>query len=403
MDIAEVKGLVENQARAWEEFKSANDARLKAIEEKGYAPADVVEKVEKINGTLTELGNSLAEVAKKANRPAAPAAGELTDDQREHKQAFGKWARKGEESGLRDIERKAMTVGSDPDGGYFATYEMEAGIERLLGVESSLFRLATVKTIGARSYKKRVRTSGAGHQWVGEGEAPTDGTTPKYAVLEFVPGTLSTEPQVSNDSLEDLELSVESEIMDAIEQEFGEGAGAAFVNGDGIGKPKGLLAYDAVANASYAWGKLGYVKTGGAAGFAASNPSDALIDTIHALKSGYRNGSAWLMNDLTLANIRKFKDGQGLYLWQPNLQAGVAGQLLGYGVNTDDNMPDLGAGSLPIAFGDFKKAYVVVRRRGIAMLRDPYTAKGWVKFYTTMRVGGGVQNFEAVKLVKCAA
>lgn len=403
MDFTELKSLIEAQGRSWEEFKSANDVRLKAIEEKGYAPADVVEKVEKINDDLTELGKNIAEVAKKANRPAAPADGDLTDDQREHKQAFTKWARKGEETGLREVERKAMTVGSDPDGGYFATHEMETGIERLLGVDSAMYRLATTKVIGARSYKKRVRTSGAGYQWVGEGEAPTESTTPKYSVLEFVPGTISTEPQVSTESLEDLELNVESEITDAIDESFGEGVGAALISGNGVGKPKGLLAYDTVANASWAWGKVGFVTTGGASGFAASNPSDALISTIHALKSGHRNGASWLMNDLTLATIRKFKDGNGLYLWQPNLQAGVAGQLLGYGVNNDDNMPDLGTNTFPIAFGDYRKAYVVVRRRGIAMLRDPYTAKGWVKFYTTMRVGGGVQNFQAVKLLKCAA
>lgn len=401
--MQEIKSLVEKQGTAWEEFKSANDARLAEIEKKGEASADAVAKVDKLNTELTTLGQQLADIAKKANRPGAPGDDKLSDDQREHKQAFGKWARKGEETGLREIERKAITVGSDPDGGYFATHEMEAGIERLLGVQSAMFRLATTKVIGARSYKKRVRTSGAGHQWVGEGEAPTDATTPKYAQLEFVPGTIATEPQVSNDSLEDLELSVESEIMDAIEQEFGEGTGDAFINANGIGKPKGLLAYDTVANANYTWGKLGYVKTGGAAGFAASTPSDALIDLIHGLKAGHRGNASFLMNDLTLATIRKFKDGQNNYLWQPGLQVGVAGKLLGYDVNTDDNMPDLAASAFPIAFGDFKRGYVIVRRRGIAMLRDPYTAKGWVKFYTTMRVGGGVQNFEAIKLMKCEA
>lgn len=403
VDMKEVKTLIEDQGRAWEEFKSANDARLKAIEEKGYAPADLTEKVDKINGDLTTLGKSLDDIAKKANRPGSPGGSNLTEDQVAHKQAFGAYARKGSDDGLREIEQKAITVSSDPDGGYFATHEMEAGIERLLGTQSAMFSLATVKTIGARSYKKRVRTSGAGHQWVGEGEAPTDATTPKYAQLEFVPGTISTEPQVSSEALEDLELSVESEIMDAVEQEFGEGAGAAFISANGIGKPKGLLAYDTVANDAYAWGKLGFVTTGGAAGFAASNPSDALVSLIHSLKRGYRNNAAFLLNDLTLANIRKFKDGNGLYLWQPGLQAGVPGQLLGYNVANDDNMPDLGANAFPVAFGDFARAYVIVRRRGIAMLRDPYTAKGWVKFYTTMRIGGGVQNFEAAKLLKCAA
>lgn len=401
--FGEIKSLIEQQGTVFEEFKSANDARLKEIEKKGEATAETIAKVDKLNTELTTLGQQLADIAKKANRPGAPGDDKLTDEQREHKQAFGKYARKGEEGGLREIERKAFTVGSDPDGGYFATHEMEAGIERLLGVQSAMFRLATTKTIGAASYKKRVRTSGTGHSWVGEGEPASDATTPRYAQLEFVPGTITTEPQVSNDSLEDLELSVESEIMDAVEQDFGEGAGDAFINGSGVKKPRGLLAYDTVANANYAWGKLGFIKTGGAAGFAAATPSDALIDLIHGLKAGYRGGASFLLNDLTLATIRKFKDDQNNYLWQPGLQAGVAGKLLGYDVNTDDNMPDLGANAFPVAFGDFKRGYVIVRRRGIAMLRDPYTAKGWVKFYTTMRVGGGVQNFEAIKLLKCSA
>jgi HK97 family phage major capsid protein len=400
--ITEIKALVEQQGTAWEEFKSANDQRLRAIEEKGSAPAELEEKVNRINTDLTTLSRQISDIVKKSNRPGAPGTSNLSDEQVEHKQAFGRWARKGEDNGLRDIEKKAMTVGSDPDGGYFATTEIEAGVERLLGRTSALFDLATVKTIGGSKYKKRVRTSGAGYTWVGEGEPATDATTPKYATLEFSPGTLSTEPAVSTDSLEDLELSVESELMDAIEQDFGEGAGAAFVSGDGINRPRGFLSYDTVENASYAWGKLGHVVSGGASGFASSNPSDALVNLVHSLKSGYRAEASFVLNDLTLANIRKFKDGQGIYLWQPGLQAGVPGQLLGYNVRTDDNMPDLGSNTFPVAFGAWRRGYVIVRRRGIAMLRDPYTAKGWVKFYTTMRIGGGVQNFEAIKLLKCS-
>lgn len=400
--MQEIKTLIEQQGSAWEEFKSTNDARIAAIEKKGFAPADLEEKLAKINADLSAFQKQIVDAAKKSNRPGAPGSSDLSEEQVEHKQAFGKWARKGDENGLRDIERKAITVGSDPDGGYFATTELEAGIERLLGKNSAMFGLATTKTISKSKYGKRVRTSGAGYSWVGETDPPTDATTPKYAVLEFEPGTITTEPQVSSDSLEDLELPVEGELMDAIEEAFGEGAGAAFITGDGVKKPRGLLAYDTVANASYAWGKLGFTVTGGAAGFAASNPSDALVNTVHSLKSGYRGEASWLMNDLTLANIRKFKDGQGIYLWQPGLQAGVAGQLLGYNVNSDDNMPDLAADAFPAAFGAWRRAYVIVRRRGIAMLRDPYTAKPYVKFYTTMRIGGGVQNFEAAKLLKCS-
>lgn len=399
-DFGEIKKLLDKQGEAFTEFKKANDARIEAIEKKGAAPADLTEKVETINGELTQLGKDLKDLAKKANRPGASGGdGQLTDDQIEHKAAWQKWARKGEEANLRALERKTMIVGSDPDGGFFATEEVEAGITKLLGTTVAMMGLATVKPIGSSIYKKRVRISGAGYQWVGEGEAPTDATTPKYAELRFEPDTIATEPQVSSESLEDLSISVESEIMDAIEQAFSEGAGAAFITGNGVKKPRGILAYPIVANANYVWGKVGFINSGDANLIT----SDSLIDLIHALKSGYRGGASFMLNDLTLAKIRKLKDGQGDYLWQPSFQADVAGLLLGYKVSTDDNMPDVGAGAYPVAFSDFAKSYLIARRRGIAMLRDPYTAKPYTKFYTTMRITGGIQNFEALKLLKIAA
>jgi HK97 family phage major capsid protein len=398
----DIKNLLEKQAGVFEEFKKANDERIKAIESKGYAPADLEQKVDKINAEITNLSKELTEVAKKANRPAA--GKDSTDPVKaEHKQAVMKYIRKGDDSGLAEAERKAMTVGSDPSGGYLVGEEIEAGIDKVAMATVAMLRLATVRNIGAASYKKRVRTSGAGYGWVGETEAPSETTTPQYAMLEFAPGTIYAEPQISSDLLEDAEVDVEAELMDSLNEEMAEGIGAALVTGTGIKKPRGLLAYDTVANASWAWGKIGYVPSGKAGAFADAAPSDKLIDLVHALKPAYRNGAAFMLNDLTLATIRKFKNGMGDYLWQPSLQAGVPGLLLGYPAETDDNMPDVGSNSLSIAFGNFKRAYVVVRRRGLAILRDPLTAKPFVKFYSTMRIGGGIQHFEAVKLMKFAA
>lgn len=401
-DHAAIQQLLEKQNQAFEEFKSANNQRLAAIEKKGYAPADLEQKVDTINAELNRLGADLTALAKKANRPGQPGTAALSDEAAEHKSRFQAWLRKGDETGLRDAERKAMIVGSAPDGGFFATEEVEAGIDRVLTRDVSMMMLATVRTIGASVYKKRVKTSGASYKWVGEQEATGETTTPRYVELSFEPGTISAEPQVSSESLEDLSINPEAEIADELAIAFNEGIGDSLINGDGVKKPRGLLSYDIVDNASYAWGKLGSVVSGGASGFASSNPSDALITLQHALRMGYRGNASWLMNDATLSAIRKFKDGQNQYLWVPGLADGALGILLGKPVYVDDYMPNLGSNTYPIAFGDFARGYVVVRRRGMTMLRDPFTAKPFTKFYTTMRVGGGVQNFEAIKLLKCS-
>jgi len=183
---------------------------------------------------------------------------------------------------------------------------------------------------------------------------------------------------------------------------FAEQEGAAFISGNGVRRPRGLLTYPTVANASYDWGSIGYVVTGAAAAFATSNPADAMIDLYYALKAGYRNGATWLTSDAVMATIRKFKDGQGNYLWAPPTGVDMPATILGKPVATDDNMPALGANAFPVAFGDFRRAYLILDRVGIRVLRDPYTSKPNVKFYTTKRVGGGLANFEAVKLLKCS-
>jgi HK97 family phage major capsid protein len=397
--MEELKKLLEKQGEAFTEFKAANDARLKAIEEKGYAPADVEQKVNDINIKITELSAEIKAVALKANRPE-PAKGEQTTEQREHKAALMNYVRKGEEAGLRDLERKVMTVGSDPGGGYLVGDEIESGIDTVVTANVAMMRLADVRTIGAAAYKRRVRTSGAGYGWVGETQAPTETTTPQFEMLKFEPGTIYAEPQISQDLLEDAEFDVETDLNQTLDEDFTAGIGEALITGNGINKPRGITSYAMVANSSYAWGSVGYVASGVAASL---GKADALIDLVHALKPAYRGNGQFLMNDLTLAALRKFKTGDGNYLWQPGLQLGVPDRLIGYPCNTDDYMPDVAADSYSIAFGDYKKAYIVVRRRGMALLRDPFTAKPFTKFYTTLRIGGGIKHFEAVKFLKCAA
>jgi HK97 family phage major capsid protein len=179
--------------------------------------------------------------------------------------------------------------------------------------------------------------------------------------------------------------------------------GAAFVSGDGVNKPKGFLSYTTVANSSWIWGDVGYIATGAAGAFPATNPSDVLIDLVYGLKAGYRQNGVFVMNRKTQAAIRKLKDNQGDYLWQPPAIPGGRASLMNFFVIEAEDMPDIGANAYAVAFGDFRRGYLIVDRQGVRVLRDPYSAKPYVLFYTTKRVGGGIQDFDAIKLLKFAA
>lgn len=403
-DLSELKTLLDAQGRAWEEFKTANDARLKAIETKGFAPEDLVGKVDVINKDLDKLGKQLADVQLAAQRPAGGAKGDaLTPEQREHKAAFDQYLRKGETGGLREIERKAMNSTSDPDGGYLVTAELEAAIDRVVSVNSAMSRIARVVTIGTRSWKKRVKTSGMAITWPGEGAGAGESTAPKFAQVEIVVSPGEVEPWVENETIEDADIDLAADLEMEAGIAFAEGEGAAFITGNGVAKPMGLTSYTTVANANFAWNKIGYIASGKSAAFASVAPADKIVDLQHALKAQYRPGAVWLTNDTTLGTLRQMKDGSGAYyLWQPDALAGFGGRLLGSPVEIDDNMPAIAANSLSLAYGNFQRGYAVVRRNGIALIRDNVTTKGVTKFNFRRRVGGGVYNFEAIKLMKFA-
>ena len=200
--------------------------------------------------------------------------------------------------------------------------------------------------------------------------------------------------------LDDSAVNIDDWIAAEVESAFAAQEGTAFVSGDGTNKPKGFLAYTTAAEASWSWGKLGYVVTGTSAALPSSNPSDVLVDLIYTLKAGYRANARFVLNRRTQATVRKLKDADGHYLWQPAAVAGGEASLMGFPVTEAEDMPDIAANSLSLAFGDFRRGYLVVDRLGVRVLRDPYSAKPYVLFYTTKRVGGGVQDFDAIKLLK---
>jgi HK97 family phage major capsid protein len=385
----------------FEEFRQANDERLAALERHG---GDVVseEKVDRIN---TELSRRIDELSLKHARPvfASERSSVQVAGAREHKSAFDAYLRNGESAGLRQLEQKAMSTGSNPDGGYTVPVEIEKQIGERVAAISPIRTIAGVQEISGNVYKKPFMTTGPAVGWVGETDARTQTTSPTLDSISFPAMELYAMPAATATLLEDSAVNIDEWLAGEVEQVFAVQEGAAFVAGDGTNKPKGFLSYTNVANASWTWGNIGYIASGAAGAFPASNPSDVLVDLIYAVKAGYRQNAVFAMNRKTQAAIRKFKDGQGNYLWQPPAVAGGRASLMSFDVVEAEDMPDVAANSLSVAFGDFGRGYLVVDRQGVTVLRDPFTAKPYVLFYTTKRVGGGVQDFDAIKLLKMAA
>lgn len=405
----EIKKMIEDLGRTYEDFKADNDARLKEIEAKGHADPILAEKVEKISaaiGEMSEMKRQLEALETTISRNGIVGGDGKTDKVKaEHAKAFENWFRHGGDANLEAIKQLQVQAGlstlSDPDGGYvIAPPEFDSAIDRVAGTLSAMRRLASVRSIGTNEFKKLVNKGGATSGWVAEKESRTETDTPTLVQIAINTKEIYAEPGATQIMLDDSKINIASWLADEVSIEFNEEEGAAFISGDGVAKPRGIAGYPFVANASYEWGKVGYIAGGHAT---LLNNTDKLIDLQHALKSVYRNGACWLMNDATCAKIRQFKDGEGNYLWKPGLIEGKPDTLLGKPVEYDDNIDDIGAGKYPIFFGNFKRAYLIIDRMGIRILRDPYTSKGNVLFYTTKRVGGGIISFEAIKALKIAA
>ncbi len=394
----EIKDAFDEFLRAFEAFKSANDERLTQLETRS---ADVVteEKVERIDRALGEQTRVLDELTLAAGRPAISGERKLAPATREQKAAFERYVRKGDATGL---EIKTTSLGSDAAGGYIVPPEIEQTIDRVVAKASPMRALATVRQIGSNTYYKPITTAGAATGWVAETGTRAQTDTPTLAALEFPTMELYAMPAATQTLLDDAAVDLEAWLANEVQTAFAEQEGAAFISGNGTTAPKGLLSETMVADGDWEWGKLGYIAAGGAA-FPAETPADLLISLAYAPKQGYRTNGSWLMNRKTESVIRKFKDDQDNYIWQPGAAAGQPATLLGYPVAEAEDMPDIASNAYAIAFGDFARGYLIVDRVGVRVLRDPYSAKPYVLFYTTKRVGGGVQNFEAIKLLKFAA
>jgi HK97 family phage major capsid protein len=397
----EIKDAFDEFLCAFEAFKAANDERLAQLERRS---SDVVteDKVDRINRALDEQKRTLDELTLASARPAIAGERKAAPAAREAKAAFERYVRAGDASGL--LELKAMSVGSNADGGYTVPLEIEQTIDRVLAKVSPMRAISSLRQIGSNVYRKPITTTGTAAGWLAsETTTPTQSNAPTLSAIDFPTMELYAMPAATQTLLDDSQVDLETWLAEEVQTAFAEQEGAAFISGNGTSAPKGFLSETKVADASWEWGKLGFIASGADGAFAASDPADALITLAYAPKQGYRANGTWLMNRKTESVIRKFKDGQDNYIWQPGAAAGQAATLFGYPVAEAEDMPDIASNAYALAFGDFARGYLIVDRVGVKVLRDPYSAKPYVLFYTTKRVGGGVQNFEAIKLMKFAA
>ncbi len=368
----------------------------------------VAKGFETVSTRLAALEDKSKSIEIKIARPgmgANGAVGTLPEDV-EHKAAFNSFLRKGAEDGLADLEAKALNITTPGDGGYALPREIDSQIASLLRNRNTVRSIAAVVQVGSQDYRKLISLHGAAASWVGESTARPTTATPELAEISPPIGELYANPSASQRALDDLFFDVEAWLLNELDEQFSITEGTAFVSGDGTNKPKGFLAGPTpvtTADASRAFGTLQMIKTGVAAGFTAvsstTSPIDDLISTVMALRPDYRANGTWVMNGTTLERIRKFKDADGRFVWEPSTQAGQPSKLLGYPVLESADMPDVAADTFPIAFGDFKRGYMVVDRVGTRILRDPFSNKPFTSFYATKRVGGSLVDTNAIKLL----
>ena len=404
--------LLEELGNNFNEFKETNDKRLAKIE-KSEGISELEEKLGKVNEDLDAKGDKLKELEKvkaandelkerfdqmeaKGNRPGSDKGDGQSD---EYKDAFlSGFMRKGKDEALLELKSGTGYQGSDPDGGYAIPDGMDETILQLLGNQSQMRRLSTVMPVGQARYSQIVSAGNAGAGWVDEVDARPETTNPTLDKFTPMFGELYANPASTQHLLDDGFFDVEAWYNDEISQVFAEKEGEAFVMGTGVNQPKGILSYATAATADNVrpYGTIEEMSSATAGAI----EGDDLIDLTYKLRAGYSAGAQFLMARTTVAAVRKLKDNEGRYLWQQSLILGEPSTLAAFPVAEEESMPAVAAGAFAVAFGDFKRAYKILDVRGIRMLRDPYTNKPYVHFYTTKRVGGGVSNTQAIKLLK---
>ncbi|WP_435418947.1 phage major capsid protein [Parerythrobacter aurantius] len=359
---------------------------------------DIVARQDRIDSEVASLRSDVDEVKARVDRigraAARPAIGGA--DSPEVKGFVDGYLRRGSTSEIKSIS------GAVPaDGGYAVPREIDAAIARALTEISPIRAIAQVVQTGTSGYRKLVSLGGTASGWVSETAARPETDTPQFSEIAPPTGELYANPAASQAMLDDAGFDLEAWLASEIATEFARAEGAAFVHGNGVNQPRGFLSAPTSEDfdGDRPFGTLQYIGTGDAAGFG-SNPDAKLIDLVHTMKAGHRQGASFVMNSATLAEVRKLKTADGAFLWQPGLVEGQPDRLLGYPVVEAEDMPDIANGAFPVAFGNFRHGYLIAERTATQILRDPFTNKPFVHFYATKRVGGQVLDSNAIKLLK---
>ncbi|MDR0661881.1 MAG: phage major capsid protein [Holosporales bacterium] len=383
---------------AFAQFKETNNERLISLESKYGADPLLEEKLGRINAQLDKAEEALQRSRNGQKYLSFPSA--LETEKEEHKALFLTYLRKGQETSLQSFERKALSSTSGQDGGYLIPAPSVDRIFAILTANSPMRQVTRCERISTDAVDILVDKDLPDANWTAETATRAETNTKEIAQVRIPVHELYANPRATQKLLDDAQIDLESWLISRVTEKMAALENAAFITGDGKKKPKGFLAYETVQKDAWEWGKLEHVKSGVNGAFPEEHPGDFVLDVMHSLRSPYLQGAAWMMPRSTLAEVRKLKDpSTGHYLWQPSLDKTPA-TLLGFPILIADDMPDLVAetASSSLAFGNFFSAYQIVDRQDLRVLRDPYSAKPYVEFYATRRVGGDVVNFEALKI-----
>lgn len=433
-DLKEIGEVLDGLKAGFETYKEKNDERLQEVMTKGDADVLLKEQLERIDADLTKKQERLdqfeAAMKRKSAKVLDDEGNEVDLDQKarewaltstkldrkdarefgadamaEYKAAFDTFVRKGERD-VSDAEHKALSVGSDPDGGYVVHPDMSGQIVGFVYETSPIRQYASVQVISTDALEGLHDLDEASAGWVEETGSRSETTTPQLDKWRIPVHEVYAFPKATQKLLDDAAINMEAWLAGKVSDKFGRMENAAFVNGTGVTQPRGFLTYADWSSAGvYDHGKIEQFDTGVNGDFdtAANGGSDVLLDALYGLKAQYRGNAVWAMNRATAKKVRQLKDSDNNYLWAPGIAAGQPSTLMGYPVASFEDMPDPATNSLSIAVADWRATYQIVDRMGIRVLRDPYTAKPYVGFYSTKRVGGDVVNFDSIKLIKFAA
>ncbi|RCW85782.1 phage major capsid protein [Paracoccus lutimaris] len=354
--------------------------------------ADIQKRLQAQEDRMTMLDR------KTISRGRAPLSAEA-DAGAPHQKAFDAYIRHGDDDALRGLPLEGKAMSTVSDGGFLAAPTVALQVQDALNITASLRRVANVVAVESANYEVLVDMGDIASGWSTEATAQAETGTSTVQRVVIPVHELSAMPKASQRLLDDAAFDIETWLADCIATKFARAEATAFVSGDGVNKPKGFLTHAKAPNGTATNVQIGTIPSGGAGDFASTNPANALIDLVYALGAQYRANGTFVMNSKTAAAVRKMRDADGRFLWADSLAMGQPAQLLGYPVLVCEDMPDIAAGSFSIAFGDFRSAYTIVERPDLRVLRDPFSAKPHVLFYATKRVGGGVTDARAIKLM----